>query len=303
MGVIETTDRAVMVKAWETLFGGPSPVETCGPERRPDFLCVGSERSGTTWLWRCMMVHPNIGVPATKELRFFNRGFEYDRLHFRALSQFLENPRACPTRPDFLERVATEMRLLYGGLPAYYRIFGQLSQPVVGELTPQYCFQPAKRVQQMHDAAPDARILYMLRDPVDRLLAGARMVAQREQRPLSDHALKKAASDPVQLCLTDTPAHLHVFEDIFGADRVQVFFFDDITERPAGLIDDICGYIGAQTADLPETDLRQKINEGADFQPSDGLKRKIYRNIAPIYDRLESRFPERVAQWRARYEG
>jgi hypothetical protein len=303
MAVIDTSDRAAMVKAWQTMFGGPSPVETFGPERRPDFLCIGSEKSGTTWLWRCMMAHPGIGVPATKELRYFNRRFDYDLVHFRALSQFLDNPRASPTRPDFMERIATELRLLYGGLPAYYRIFGQLSQPVVGELTPQYCFQPLERIRQMHDAAPEARILYLLRDPVDRLLSGARMVVRRDKLPLCDLELEKAASDPLQLRLTDALAHLELFEAVFGDDRVKVFFFDDISERPAGLIDDICAFIGAQTAKLPDTDLLQKVNEGAAFQPSNGLKRTIYHKIAPLYARLEPRFPQQVARWRSRYEG
>lgn len=284
------------------MFGGPSPVETFGRERRPDFLCVGSEKSGTTWLWRCMMAHPGIGVPATKELRFFNRGFGYDLRHFRALSEFLENPRESPTRPDFLERIATEMRLLYGGLPAYYRIFGQLPQPVVGELTPQYCCQPLERVLQMRDAAPEARILYLSRDPVDRLLSGARMVVKRESHLITDHDLEKAALHPVQLRLTDAITHLEMFERVFGASRVKAFFFDDIVDRPAGLINDICAFIGAEPASLPKAILQQKVNEGVAFQPSDALKQKIYRDLAPLYARMERRFPEQVARWRARYE-
>lgn len=290
-----------LLKLWSDIFKAPCPADEYGRARHPDFLCVGSEKAGTTWLWNCMMQHPGIGVPASKELRFFNLFFTYDTNHFRALATFLENPRESPSGPDFLERLATEIRLLHGGLPAYHRIFGQLSQPVVGEVTPQYCAQPLDQIRRMKEAAPEARIIYMLRDPVDRILSGARMVATRNTEPLTDDLLLRYAADPFQRNLTDAATHLDNFDRVFGANRVKAFFFDDIASRPAALLDDICAFIGAERAEIPDTILRAKVNQGGAFQPSAALKSKLYAEFAPLYNKLEQRHPRRVAGWRARY--
>ena len=297
-----TEDPDNSVSAWSDRFDGPNPVDTLGPARRPDFLCVGTEKAGTTWLWHCAMAHPGIGVPAVKELRFFNADRHIDHVHFRALKQFLENPRASPLRPQFLERVATEMRLFYGGLPAYFRVFGQLDQPIVGEITPQYCLQGPERIREMHAAAPGARIIYMLRDPVDRILSGARMGLTRRGIDLTDAEMAAEAAHPLQRRLSNSAAHLDRFETVFGTEAVRTFFFDDIASRPADLFADICGFIGADAPDIPDTVLSEKVNRGVDYRPSQALRASLYSSLAPVYAALERRFPERVAAWRARHE-
>jgi hypothetical protein len=55
--------------------------------RVPDFLIVGAMRSGTTALARLLGAHPNIFLPAEKEIRFFDllfdNGWEWYGEHFR----------------------------------------------------------------------------------------------------------------------------------------------------------------------------------------------------------------------------
>ena len=41
-------------------------------QRKPDFLCIGAPRSGTTWLYEKLSVHPDFSLPKQKEIRFFN---------------------------------------------------------------------------------------------------------------------------------------------------------------------------------------------------------------------------------------
>lgn len=42
----------------------------------PDFLCIGSQRAGTTWLHECLREHPDLFLPEQKELHFFNSSFD-----------------------------------------------------------------------------------------------------------------------------------------------------------------------------------------------------------------------------------
>lgn len=289
-------------RLWPDTAGAPNLVDETGTERRPDFLCIGTEKAGTTWLWNCMKSHPNIGVPATKELRMFNEMRTFDQNHFRAAQTFFENPRGVPLRPDFLERVATELRLLYGGIPAYLRIFGQLSEPIVGELTPQYCIQSPEQLQKMHAVAPDARIVYMLRDPVERLISGARMVLKSSKNPPDDKHLIKEAMHPTQLRFCNGHIHINKFAKVFGEDRVSVFFYDDISRRPAELLQDISDFVGAKRAAVDPKVLAEKVNQGTSYQPSRDVYKSLYSKLKPVYKELEQLFPERVSAWRDKYE-
>jgi len=40
--------------------------------RKPDFLIIGAQKCGTTWLWAVLRDHPEVFLPETKELEFFS---------------------------------------------------------------------------------------------------------------------------------------------------------------------------------------------------------------------------------------
>lgn len=101
----------------------------------PDYLVIGAQRSGTTWLHELLGSHPRIYVPTRrKEIKFFSH--YYDR-----------------------------------GLDWYRQFFPEEAQSAnfdaVGEVTPTYLYKqdvPAR----IADSLPDARLLLMLRNPADR---------------------------------------------------------------------------------------------------------------------------------------
>ena len=41
----------------------------------PNFICIGAQRAGTTWLHDCLNEHPEVYVPEKKELHFFNSNY------------------------------------------------------------------------------------------------------------------------------------------------------------------------------------------------------------------------------------
>ena len=102
----------------------------------PNFLIIGVQKGGTTSLYRYLLQHPQVVPAVRKEVHFFDlhydRGLEWYRAQFPASPQ----PHGC----------------------------------LVGEASPYYIFHPlvAHRVYQ---TLPDAKIIVLLRDPVDRVLS------------------------------------------------------------------------------------------------------------------------------------
>ena len=46
-----------------------------------DFIGVGAEKAGTTWLTRMLNAHPEINLSEPKEIFFFNKNNYYDQIH------------------------------------------------------------------------------------------------------------------------------------------------------------------------------------------------------------------------------
>src|SRR3984957_2732032 len=41
--------------------------------RFPDFLCIGAQKAGTTWLHKMLGQHPGAWLPPIKEIHYFDR--------------------------------------------------------------------------------------------------------------------------------------------------------------------------------------------------------------------------------------
>ena len=109
----------------------------------PDFVGVGAQRSGTTWWWWVLISHPQVGFKRglhTKEVHFFDQLQDVDELE-----------------PGEVER--------------YHRWFPRPPGTVIGEWTPRY-MHDVHTPRHIARAAPSARIMILLRDPVDRYVSG-----------------------------------------------------------------------------------------------------------------------------------
>lgn len=120
----------------------------------PDFVLVGAQKCGTTALHSYLGCHPDIFMPTWKELNFFRDDGNYGRGQLWYES-FFEHAR---------------------------------SDQVKGEASPQYAMAPSSSpvARRMQALLPEAKILYSMRDPFDRMRsAWQQAVAKgRESRPL-----------------------------------------------------------------------------------------------------------------------
>lgn len=127
---------------------GPRPsawrLWTAGGRALPDALIVGAQRAGTTSLFRYLAQHPAIATPIRKEVHYFDseenwtRGERWYRAHF-------------PRRADVPGRVVLEG-------------------------TPAYMYRP-DAAARMRALLPDAKLVAILRDPVERALSNWKLVA------------------------------------------------------------------------------------------------------------------------------
>jgi hypothetical protein len=108
----------------------------------PDFVGVGAQKSGTSWWYQQIVAHPQVFRPklGMKELHFFEgRGFR-----------------------ELTER----------DIERYHRLFPRPRGTITGEWTPGYMGEVWTPLQ-LKRAAPETRVLAILRDPVERYRSAA----------------------------------------------------------------------------------------------------------------------------------
>ena len=123
-------------------------------KRRIDFVIVGAQKSGTTALHAFLNAHPDISMPDSKEMHFFNRTAWAD-FHL----------------PLWKRRK----------LALYHRRFPHFPDPsfTYGEATPHYMTWNVA-LDRIRTYNPNVRIIALLRHPVDRAYSHWNMERQRD---------------------------------------------------------------------------------------------------------------------------
>ncbi|MCB1236885.1 MAG: sulfotransferase [Verrucomicrobiae bacterium] len=207
--------------------------------RFPDFLIIGPQRSGTTWLHHHLFRHPAIFLPRRKEIYFFSR-----------LGREVRSP-GVETLEDYLERAMTDSPLDWARkTAAALARSGCPYRPTVrGESTATYAILEPEVIREILALNPGLKAVMMLRDPVARAWSHARkdlfadgVPGEADAFPLEEFRKFCRAAGQTQLArysgiIENWSAHLepgHLF----------LARFDDIAARPEALVATVQRFLG-----------------------------------------------------------
>jgi hypothetical protein len=193
--------------------------------RLPDFLIAGAPRSGSTTLYRMIDEHPSVFMARPKEVRFFNGPHVHD-------------------------------------IEWYGEHFADAdSQQIAGEATPWYLHDP-KAVRAMKEVVPNALIIVILRDPVDRTYSHYWMERIRGRATGSFEAFLESSD---VLHIGHYADHLEYLTKYFPRDQVLVVFHQDLESDPAKLYAEVCAFLGVDPEYAPPT-LGATVNRYVEFR-------------------------------------
>lgn len=212
----------------------------------PNFFVVGAGRSGTTSLHHYLAGHPDVHVCAEKSPNFFVAQDplpEWEGAHVRRMAAQWVTDRA-----------------------AYEALFASAAgAPAVGEVSPVY-LQSLAAPRRIARACPGARIVAILRDPVDRAYAHflgrrrdglepradfARVVEEELSRPLPDEVAFGS-----YLGCGRYHHFLAPYFEHFPRERVRVLLFDDLAADAAAVARELFSFLGVDPQHVPDTEHR-----------------------------------------------
>ena len=155
---------------------------------------IGAAKAGTTWLYRYLARHPEVRLPAVKELHYFDtcETGKFERQVQRMTRERRRRKARLPTGDARLDK-----RLAARGLGLYRMAERDPRGPqrcrlsrflnhnagearLVGDITPAYATLSEASLRHMAGLAPVTRFVFLMRDPLDRLWSNIRMAAARK---------------------------------------------------------------------------------------------------------------------------
>jgi len=232
--------------------------DNCLGDARPDFLCVGAQKGGTSWLYRQLERHPDFWMPPVKELHYLNSLTRTKRFH----------PPRCRDERDvsFLESMKMLSVLSYIDLEKYGRLFEHKGSLVSGDISPAYSTVSDEIIQRVVNSFPNLKVIFLARDPVERawsqLSMGIRLgMISPFDVTNADEVIRNLLNPGV--LLRSHPSKIvarwkrYVHPDLF-----RVYFFDDLEENPAELRRSILLFLGADP-NKPSGRLKADDNQDA----------------------------------------
>jgi hypothetical protein len=205
-------------------------------ERLPNFILIGAQKSGTTSLYHALRKHPEIFLSTWKEPKYFM--VEHDGTY------------AAGPPPA---RMVTDWS-------SYLNLFSESGHAqAVGEASVMYLssYFPERTARQIRERLPNAKLIAILRHPVDRAYSAYTFFRSRGFESVSNFkdALSleeeriKANTQPDLFYLRNGlyGEHLEKFLRFFPRDQIKVFLYEDWSQRPQEVLKEIFSFLAVDS--------------------------------------------------------
>lgn len=281
---------------------------------KPEVLCIGPQKTGTTWLYANLLKHPQMWVPPAKELHFLGHG-NYIPPHriskvlfsshwfYRGLRrQFKRKIQRCFSQSRTNQLFDEEMQWLLNymlGKRSYhwYSSLFPMTDRVCIDISPKYYDLPAERIREYKAYNPTSKIIILIRDPIDRMWSLTRMVlckhrgrsvdqvAEAEFIKFFDNNYRQWLPYAQTLALWQT-----CFND------VCVEFYDRLNDSPTLFFRNICTFLGIDET-VTIKNLEQRVHEGLREPLPLAFRKYLYTQYAPEMHALADSGIGYARQW------
>jgi hypothetical protein len=281
----------------------------------PDFLVIGGQKCGTSWLQDNLSSHPQVWLPPIKEVHYLDKGSDHLLKRLFGTTKRMKKARA---------HVAREFRGWLSGSDSsdlkwavnywlaprndewYGRLFPRLQGRIAGEICPGYALMRGSEVDRVAALMPSVKIVYLLRNPVERSWSYAAQYFSSPRRKGSYGGAEKVPDEILKNFLTeDAKGHsdylsaLEAWQTRFPATQMMLGYFDELENDPRALFIRVLNFLAIESGSSaipPAISENRRASRGskAPIEYRIFLARLHLDQLKALHDRLGS---EWTRQW------
>jgi hypothetical protein len=253
-----------------------------------DFIGIGAQKAGTTWLFKQFEKSNQIQLPPVKELHYFDRSSTYlspNILEETLLKDRMKNPKWVLRSIFEILKNAKD----FGWFKKWYfsdysdkwylSLFNGYSK-CKGEITPAYAILREEDISEMSKLlGEDTKIIFMLRNPIDRAWSSYKYKYNITEYDKGDYEdAKRFFVSDYQVFRSEYLKTIQLYKKYFNS--ICIAFFDAITENPKDLLFDIFNYLNLDTKEIDSfSGLQKRINTSKTIEIPD----RIYNFLTDMY--------------------
>ncbi|MFT6836099.1 MAG: hypothetical protein ACJA0H_002144 [Francisellaceae bacterium] len=274
--------------------------------RAPDFLCIGVQKSATTWLYRVLQQQADVWVPPIKELNFFNAlYFEKSSAYSGAwrretalnrLNKALTNNKNINQGwLDLLVHLTSE-NADSAGSAWYKKLFSFAPKhKLVGDITTEYAMLPFEGIKHVYAMNPKLKIVLLLRSPVERAISHLKMIKLNEPA-LTTKCLIEISKQQSVFERGNYPKIIDNWLAVFPKEQVMISFYEEISSNSTYYIEQLSSFLGVN---IDEGKLKNKIvhQSKVTLENEDTIRLSLEDDLSSIYQTMFIRFPELETLW------
>ncbi|MFI0398120.1 MAG: sulfotransferase family protein [Thiolinea sp.] len=230
------------------------------------FLGIGAQKAGTSWLHAMLSQHPKLALPKDKELHYWDKQY--------------------PQAP----------------VQNYLNFFHQQDH-YEGEITPAYASLPISTIEAIYQHLPQLKLIYCLRNPIDRAWSAACMFLTRSQMELDeasdqwflDHFYSKGSRlrGDYETCIRNWTA-------IYPSENLLLLDYDLIKSEPQTVLHLCCKHL--EIPDFTDTQRKEmllaaKVFAGKGYELRPTLKHALLHLYTPQIHALSAYLDRDFSHW------
>jgi hypothetical protein len=289
----------------------------------PDFIVAGPLKTGTSWIYEQLKRCEGFDMPPLKELFFLheadlkyqlstsrNEKILRQEIPYRQLTPSLIEHRRQNIKNKIQEQYKRRLhdfqnifnqghplwamyyylipRKINGlGMALYTRLFPKTPDKITGDVSPAYFTLSLSSIEKIKKYLPDIKILFIIREPMEREWSHIRMLYDSEGRisgfPKDEYLQYPNRESDYQLAFSN-------WEKYFDSRHILYLFYDELVENPDAFINKILTFLkpGAKINSL----LKERVLPGTEMEIDNDLRARLIERNMPQYRFLAEKFKD-----------
>lgn len=277
------------------------------------FLCVGAQKSGTSWLHRQLEGHSDLSFSSIKEVHYFDTihigSPNLAQRHAVELARILKNDKKAFV--NFIVNASRGLKTdsIIRNLVSpiddqwYYELYKDKTKKYAADFTPEYALIGGEGFRHVRRMAHKVKIAFIMRDPVERAKSAIRYFYKRQGIEISAvprEKITERAKNPRLLSHSSYHNTVRVLDEVFSSENVLYLFYEDMMKDKQGHIDKVCDFLGVNRTQVSVEDLERRVNATEEFAFDPSLDAFLLKQLYFVYDEMMNRFHHLPKSWGGR---